>query len=107
MAQQHAIWKAMALEHLQEMQPELVARLQQEKKLDEYLTTTANLVSDEMRRLMLQGATWDEAWEQTRETLFPATDQHQEVMPETEGFKAHRELIQGLSDLRMPGEREE
>jgi hypothetical protein len=106
--QQHAIWIQQAREHLQEHRPQMFARLTETGKLDEWLTVQAKELSNQMQTLMHQGAQWTEAWEQASPVLFPPPEAGSEPeMPETEGFKAHRELIQGLNNLRMPGEKEE
>ena len=62
-----------------------------------------------MQNLLHQGATWAEAWEQASPVLFPPAEREvaNPEMPDSEGFLAHRELIQGLNDLRMPGEKED
>jgi hypothetical protein len=106
--QQHAIWIAQARAHLKEHRPRAFAQMTEAGTLERHLQTLAQDASEQMRRLIGQGATWDEAQEQVRETLLPAPEADSEpAMPETEGFKAHRELIHGLNNLRMPGEKDE
>lgn len=106
--QQHAIWMAQARAHLKEHRPQTFARLQEEGTLEQHLQETAKGVGEEMRRLLLEGASWEEAWEEARAPLFPEPEAETlQAMPETEGFKAHRELMHGLSNLTMPGEKED
>jgi hypothetical protein len=107
-AQQHAIWKALFLQNLQDNRPRALAQMQADGTLESYLTELATDFGRQMEALVRQGLKWDEASALVRENLLlqpePEAD---EAMPESEGFKAHRELIQGLNNLRMPGEREE
>jgi hypothetical protein len=106
--QQHAIWIAQARAHLKEHRPQAFAQMTEAGTLEPHLQALAEDASAQMRRLVGQGMPWAEAWEQVRETLMPAPEaEAAPTMPETEGFKAHRELMRGLSDLKMPGERED
>jgi len=106
-AQQHANWKAQARVHLRENNPRQLAKLIDSGKLDQHLTDAADSTSKEMKILMDQGATWQEAWEMTRENhLFPPGPEGPEDVPAASaGYKAQRELMQGMTSLQLPGER--
>ena len=107
MAQQHATWIEMARAHLEEHRPKTFERLQKAGKLDEHLEKAAEDASKELELLTGQGMPFQEAWEQARVHLFPAPEPGAEpAMPASEGFKAHRELMQGLGSLTMPGEKD-
>lgn len=106
MAQQHATWIAQARQHLQEHRPQEYERLKKTGKLEAHLTQAAEQTSEEMQTLTRQGLTWDQAWEMVREQhLFPPAEAMDEPMPESQGFRAHRDLMRGLDSLTMPGEK--
>ena len=98
---QHATWIAQAREHWKEHLPKMYARLEKAGKLDKALTDAANETSKAIRALTTQGATWQEAWEQTRETyLFPAEEPEQTpAMAKSHGYLAHRDLMRDLSNF--------
>ena len=106
--QQHAIWRAMFRQNLLENRPQAFARMTREGTLEGYVQDQANDFSRQMEALLHQGLKWEDASALVRENLLlaPEADADEEA-PASEGFKAHRELIQGLNNLRMPGEREE
>jgi hypothetical protein len=102
MQMQHANWIAQARAHWMEHQPTMYNRLRREGKLDKALTEAADETAKEIRTLMLQGATWQEAWEQTRELyLFPPDEPglEEEPMPLSQGYLAQRELMQAMNDF--------
>ena len=104
---QHATWIAQARAHLEENRPQTFQRLTASGDLDEYLTKAAETTSKELQILLSQGLEFQQAWEQARVHLFPEAEPGAEPsLPETEGFRAHRELMQGLGSLTMPGEKE-
>lgn len=109
MTQQHATWIAQARVHLKEHRPQAFARLQAAGTLEQHLRQAAEATSHEMRTLMDQGATWQEAWELVREQhLFPPAEAGAEApMAKTEGYRAHRDLMRGLGSLTMPGEKDQ
>ncbi len=108
MAQQHAVWISQAKEHLREHRPQEYKRLQEAGKLDEHLRTMADLTSETLREAMAAGAKYQEAWEEARVHLFPEPEKGSEPpMPATEGYLAQRELMAGMANLQMPGEKEE
>ncbi|MNL31018.1 hypothetical protein D3C87_1527870 [compost metagenome] len=98
---QHATWIAQARAHWKEHLPKMYDRLEKAGQLDLALTQAAEATSEGMRALMSQGATHQEAWEQTRETylFLPEEPEQQPKMKESEGFRAHRDLMHGLSDF--------
>ncbi|WP_146163056.1 hypothetical protein [Variovorax sp. WS11] len=100
----HATWIAQAREHWKEHLPKMYARLEKTGKLEQALTEAAEATSNGIRALTTQGATWQEAWEQVRETyLFPPEEPEQKPrMRKTQGYLAHRELMMGLSRIGMP-----
>lgn len=104
--QQHAIWKAQAKEHWAENLPAMYARLTSRGKLDSALTDAAEATGEAMASLQQAGQTWEQAWEQARTMyLFLPAEPDKDKMPETEGFRAHRDLQRGLGSLTMPGEK--
>ena len=107
--QQHATWIAQARAHLKEHRPAQYERLTQAGTLEQHLQQAAQETSQEIHALMNQGATWQEAWELVREIyLFPPAEaEANEPMPKREGYRAHRDLMQGLGSLTMPGEKEQ
>ena len=107
--QQHATWIAQARAHWKEHLPAMYARLQHSGHLEQALQDAASSTSHAMATLMRQGATWEEAWEQTRELylFLPQEPQVEPAPAASHGFRAHRELTQALGSLTMPGEKEE
>lgn len=104
MAMQHANWIAQARAHWKEFLPETYQRLQREGKLNEALREAADETAREMRNLTLQGRTWDEAWEMTRnEYLFPAPEESEmdEPMEPSPGYLLQRELIKIQNELNQ------
>ena len=101
MEMQHGIWIEQAREHWQEHLPKMFARLTKAGKLEQALTEAADGTAAAMRALTTQGASWEEAWEQTREQylFLPEEPQKPARMPRSQGYLAHRELMQGLSDF--------
>lgn len=101
---QHAVWIAQARDHWQEHKPQMFARLKAAGTLDKALTEAALAASEAMRALTLQGATQQEAWEQTRELyLFPAEEPEQTPrMPMSQGYLARKELNHGWASLGEP-----
>lgn len=106
MEMQHSNWIAQAREHWKEHRPQLFARLTKAGTLEKSLTEAANATSQAMQSLQAQGATWQEAWEQTREQyLFPAEEAEQAPrMPRSPGYLARLELMQGMASLGQPPE---
>jgi len=108
LAMQHATWIAQARQHLKEHRPQAFAHLLETGDLEQYLQDAANETGKQMQLLMRQGATWQEAWEASRGSLFPeAEPQTVPKMPQREGFKAQRELTRAMNELRMPGEKDQ
>lgn len=105
--QQHATWIAQARAHWKEHRPQMYARLLEAGQLEEALQDAATSTSSAMQNLMHQGATWDEAWEQTRELylFLPQEAEADEKAPQTPGYRAHRGLMVDLGSLTMPGEK--
>ena len=106
MEMQHSNWIAQAREHWKEHRPKMFARLTKGGTLDKALTEAAEATSQGMQALMAQGATWQEAWEQTRELyLFPAEEPEQAPrMRKSPGYLARLELMQGMASLGQPPE---
>ena len=104
MEMQHANWMAQARAHWMEHQPRKYRRLLKTGKLELALTEAATATAEAIRALTTQGATWQEAWEATRELyLFPPEEPEQTPrMKKTAGYLAHVELMQGLANLGMP-----
>lgn len=98
---QHATWIAQAREHWKEHLPKMYARLEKAGTLEHALTQAADATSEAMRVLTGQGATHQEAWEETRETYLFLPEEPEQLprMKETEGYRAHRDLMRGLSDF--------
>ena len=98
---QHENWIAQARDHWKEHLPEMFARLKQEGKMEQALTLAAFQTAQEMRNLTKQGIAHQEAWEQVREQyLFLPEEKGQSPrMPKSQGYLAHRELMQGYSTL--------
>lgn len=103
---QHATWMAQARAHWMEHQPRKYRRLLKTGKLEQALTEAATATAEGIRALTTQGATWQEAWEASRELyLFPPEEPEQTPrMKRTPGYLAHLELMQGLANLGMPDE---
>jgi len=103
---QHENWIRQAKDHWAEFLPEMTARLEKSHQLEAALQDAATATSAAIRVLMARGATWQEAWEQVREQyLFPPAEPGAvDEAPESEGYKAQVEYLQGLGSLRMPGE---
>ncbi len=101
MEMQHATWIAQARAHWKEHLPKMFARLEKAGKLEQALAEAADATARDLRALTTQGATWQEAWEQVRETyLFPPEEPEQQPkMPKSPGYRAHRDLVQGLTDF--------
>ena len=101
MEMQHAHWIAQAREHWKEHLPKMYARLEKSGQIEDALTKAAEATAAGIRALTMQGATWQEAWEQTRESylFLPEEPEQQPKMPRSAGYLAHRDLMQGLSDF--------
>ena len=101
MDMQHANWISQARSHWQEHLPLMYARLKKAGTLEQALTDAADATAAAMRALTAQGVPQQDAWEQTRETyLFPPEERSVEPkMPPSQGYLAHRDLMQGLSDF--------
>lgn len=84
----------------------MYARLSQEGKLQQALTQAADQTAQEMRNLTAQGMAHQEAWEQVREQylFLPQEPSQAPRMPKSQGYLAHRELMQGYSSLGQPEE---
>lgn len=82
----------------------MVARLAAVGTLEQALTEAAQATSAAMRALTTQGATHEEAWEQTRELylFLPEEPEQTPAMPKSQGYLAQRELNQGWASLGMP-----
>ena len=104
MEMQHSNWIAQARAHWKEHLPKMFARLERDGNLEQALTESAEATSQAIRARMAQGATWEEAWEATRELyLFPPEETGQaQKMPRSQGYRAHVELTQALSSLGQP-----
>ena len=100
---QHATWIAQARGHWKEHLPKMFARLKKTGMLEQALTEAAEATARGMRVLTTQGATWQEAWEQVRETylFLPEEPEQKPRMRKTPGYLAHRELTMGLSRIGM------
>lgn len=101
---QHANWIAQARAHWMEHRPQMVARLTKSGTLEQALTEAATATAEGMRALTTQGLTQDEAWQQVREQylFLPEEPSQTPRMPKSQGYLAHRELMQGMSRLGMP-----
>jgi hypothetical protein len=104
MEMQHSNWISQAREHWAEHRPKMFARLTQSGTLEKALTDAAEATSLGVQSLMAQGATWQEAWEQTRELyLFPAEEASQTPrMPKSQGYLAMVELNKAMASLGQP-----
>lgn len=106
---QHPNWIAQARLHWQEHLPKMFARLRADGTLLQRLTEAADATAQELERLMGQGFSHQEAWEQVRELhLFPPEEKGASPeAPLSEGYRTAVAVNQGLGSLRMPGERED
>lgn len=103
MEMQHQNWIEQARAHWKEHLPKMFARLTKAGTLETALTEAAQATSQGMRALTTQGATQTEAWEQVREQylFLPEEPAPEEKQPQSQGYRAHRELMQGLGSLGM------
>lgn len=103
---QHSNWIAQARAHWAEHLPKMSARLAKQGKLEQALTEAAEATAAAMRVLQTQGATWEQAWEQTRESylFLPEEKEQAPRMRRSQGYLAHRELMQAMSSLGQPEE---
>ena len=104
MEMQHSNWIAQANEHWQEHRPKMYARLKAGGTLSQALTEAAEATAQAMRALTTQGATQEEAWEQTRELyLFPIEEPEQAPKtPKSQGYLARAEVMKGWASLGEP-----
>lgn len=94
-----------------EHRPATLLRPSQERALENYLNDVTGAMARELDQLVRSGLDWNTAWEHVRPALSPEPEPS--VVRETlfeahnsEGYQAQREFLQGLNDLRMPGERD-
>lgn len=101
MEMQHANWIEQARAHWQEHLPKMYARLQKNGTLERTLAEAADATSKDLRALTTQGATWQEAWEQVRERhlFLPEEPEAMPKMRKSAGYRAHADLMKGLSDF--------
>ncbi|MFN5350154.1 MAG: hypothetical protein ACK5A0_11530, partial [Polaromonas sp.] len=106
MEMQYSNWISQAREHWAEHLPKKFARLKKSGTLEKALIEAAQATSSEMQSLQMKGATWQEAWEQTRELyLFPPEEPEQTPkMPKSQGYLAMVEYNRALASLGMPKE---
>ena len=105
----HAHWIALAREHWKEHLPAMFARLEKAGTLEQSLQEAADATAAEMRQWVEMGATQTEAWEAVRQNhllLAPEEDELAEPLEDAEGYETAAAVNQGLSQIRMPGERE-
>lgn len=104
--QQHQHWIVQANEHWKEHQPRRYKTLQEAGTLAQALREAAEATSREMQALRDQGLDELTAWEMVREQhLFPPEEPDESPPPPaSQGYLAHRDLMRGLGQVRMPGE---
>ena len=104
MEMQHRNWISQAREHWQEHKPKMFARLTENETLEKALTDAAEATASAIQSLMAQGATWQEAWEQTRELyLFPPEEPEQTPkMEKSQGYLAMVEYNRAMASLGQP-----
>lgn len=94
-------WQSLALRHWKEYLPQMYAELVKEKRLEAELYKACELTWREMQAKMAEGATWDEAWEASRELyllLPPEPETDEEPMPESEAFNASQEMVDAMQE---------
>lgn len=104
MEMQHSNWIAQARAHWMEHRPVMFSRLQKAGTLDKALAEAAEATALAIRALMTQGATWDEAWEATREQylFLPEEPEQTPKMEKSQGYRAQVELARGWATLGDP-----
>ncbi len=105
---QHANWIAQANEHWKEHRPSLHQSLRRTGTLPKALREAADATARDLETLRSQGFDQSQAWEMVRERyLFPPEEPGaSEEAPDSPGYLLAREAMQGLGQIRMPGEPE-
>ena len=88
-------WTQQAIAHWKEFQPKRYQELKRSGKLQSEAEAAANLTMKAMQDIQDQGATYNEAWEQTRERyLFPLEEPNLEEEKEPTSWGVYEILTE-------------